>query len=161
MNAWTYGVDTISNLPCNVLDGILGWSPWKDAVKTSILSKDWRYKWVTRQQLDFNDEFFESFKQDEEAKRIITQVLLLHKVSILKFRLQGRSFTSCPDIDHWIHFLTKKNVQEFTLHVNFENKYHLPHHLLHSSNYSIWNFNIACSTLHKVSKGLRSLLISV
>ncbi|KAH0644809.1 hypothetical protein KY290_035229 [Solanum tuberosum] len=23
----------------------------------------------------------------------------------------------------------KKNVQEFTLHVNFENKYHLPHHL--------------------------------
>jgi len=73
MNAWTYGVDTISNLPCNVLDGILGCLPWKDAVKTNILSKDWRYKWVTRQQLDFNDEFFESFKQDEEAKRIIYQ----------------------------------------------------------------------------------------
>ncbi|WMV41413.1 hypothetical protein MTR67_034798 [Solanum verrucosum] len=110
MNAWTYGVDTISNLPCNVLDGILGSLPWKDAVKTSILSKDWRYKWVTRQQLDFNDEFFKSLKQDEEAKRIIYKVLLLHKGSILKFRLQGRSFRSCPDIDHWIHFLTKKNV---------------------------------------------------
>ncbi|KAK6804433.1 hypothetical protein RDI58_002217 [Solanum bulbocastanum] len=68
-NACTSGVDTISNLPCNVLDAVLGCLPWKDAVKTSILSKDWR-------------------------------------------------ITSCPDIDHWMHFLSKKNVQEFTLHVN-------------------------------------------
>ncbi|WMV43077.1 hypothetical protein MTR67_036462 [Solanum verrucosum] len=97
----------------------------KDAVKTSILSKDWRYKWVTRQELDFNDEFFKSFKQDEEAKRIIYQVLLVHKGPILKFRLHR--ITSCPDIDHWMHFLSKKNVQEFTLHVRSGN--HLPHHL--------------------------------
>ena len=60
-NASTSGVDTISNLPCNVLDVILGCLPWKDAVKTSILSKDWRYKWVTRQELDFNDEFYKYF----------------------------------------------------------------------------------------------------
>ncbi|XP_006365389.1 F-box/FBD/LRR-repeat protein At1g13570-like isoform X1 [Solanum tuberosum] len=126
-NAWTSDVDTISNLPCNVLDGILGCLPWKDAVKTSILSKDWRYKWVTRQELDFNDEFFKSFKQDEEAKRIIYQVLLVHQGPILKFRLCR--ITSCPDIDHWMHFLSKKNVQEFTLHVSLGNKYHSPHHL--------------------------------
>ncbi|KAL3361583.1 hypothetical protein AABB24_014449 [Solanum stoloniferum] len=126
-NAWTTGVDTISNLPCNVLDGILGCLPWKDAVKTSILSKDWRYKWVTCQELDFNDEFFKSFKQDEEAKRIIYQVLLVHKGPILKFRLCR--ITSCLDIDHWIHFLSKKNVHEFTLDVGLGNKYHSPHHL--------------------------------
>nr|XP_010325642.1 F-box/FBD/LRR-repeat protein At1g13570 isoform X1 [Solanum lycopersicum] len=126
-NASTSGVDTISNLPCNVLDVILGCLPWKDAVKTSILSKDWKYKWVTRQELDFNDEFYKSFKQDEEAKRIIYQVLLVHKGPILKFRL--RNFTSCPDIDHWMHFLSKKNVQEFTLIVRIGNKYHSPHHL--------------------------------
>ncbi|KAK6782754.1 hypothetical protein RDI58_020550 [Solanum bulbocastanum] len=110
-NAWTSGVDTISNLPCIFLNAILGCLPWKDAVKTSILSKDWKYKWVTRQELDFNDEFFKSFKQDEEVKRIIYQVLLVHKGPILKFRL-------C-------------------------------------------RITIACSTLHSVSKGLRSLLISI
>ncbi|WMV11310.1 hypothetical protein MTR67_004695 [Solanum verrucosum] len=126
-NAWTSGVDTISNLPCNVLDAVLGCLRWKDAVKTSILSKDWRYKWVTRQELDFNDEFFKSFKQDEEAKRIIYQVLLVHKGPILKFRFCR--ITSYPDIDHWMHFLLKKNVQEFTLHVSLGNEYHSPHHL--------------------------------
>uniref|UniRef100_M1CY70 FBD domain-containing protein n=1 Tax=Solanum tuberosum TaxID=4113 RepID=M1CY70_SOLTU len=55
-----------------------------------------------------------SFKQHEEAKRIIYQVLLVHKGPILKFRLC--CFTSCPDIYHWMHFLSKTNVQEITLY---------------------------------------------
>ncbi|KAK4738666.1 hypothetical protein R3W88_002363 [Solanum pinnatisectum] len=53
--------------------------------------------------------------------------MLVHKGPILKFRL--RNFTSCPDIYHWMHFLSKKNVQEFTLHVRLGNKDHSPHHL--------------------------------
>ncbi|XP_060207923.1 F-box/FBD/LRR-repeat protein At1g13570-like isoform X2 [Lycium barbarum] len=57
----TSGVDTISNLPSNILDGILGCLPLKDAVKTSILSKDWRYKWVTRQKLDFDEKNVQEF----------------------------------------------------------------------------------------------------
>ncbi|OIT32293.1 PREDICTED: F-box/FBD/LRR-repeat protein At1g13570-like [Nicotiana attenuata] len=122
------GVVTISNLPCNVVDGILGRLPLKDAVKTSILSKDWRYKWVTRQELDFSNEFFESFKEKQEAKAIIYQVLLLHRGPILKFELGG-DLKSCPDIDHWILFLSKKNVQEFTLNMWSDNKYYLPSHL--------------------------------
>ncbi|WMV43081.1 hypothetical protein MTR67_036466, partial [Solanum verrucosum] len=124
-NVWASGVDTISNLPCNVLDGILGCFPWKDAVKINILSNDWRYKWITRQELDFYDAIFKSFKQHEESKRIIYQVLLVHKGPILKFRLCR--ITSCPDIYHWMHFLSKINVQEITLHVRFGN--HLRHHL--------------------------------
>ncbi|XP_009594964.1 F-box/FBD/LRR-repeat protein At1g13570-like [Nicotiana tomentosiformis] len=123
------GVVTISNLPCNVVDGILGCLPLKDAVKTSILSKDWRYKWVTRQELDFSDEFFKSFKEKQEAKAIIYQVLLLHRGPILKFKLGGRNLKSCPDIDHWILFLSKKNIQEFTLYMWSDNKYYLPSHL--------------------------------
>lgn len=34
-----------------------------------------------------------------------------------------------PDIDHWILFLSKKNVQEFTLRGSYRNRYHLPSHL--------------------------------
>nr|XP_016438145.1 PREDICTED: F-box/FBD/LRR-repeat protein At5g53840-like [Nicotiana tabacum] len=86
------GEATISNLSCNVVDGILGCLPLKDAVKTSILSKDWRGP-------------------------------------ILKFELGG-DLKSCPDIDHWILFLSKKNVQEFTLNMWPDNKYYyLPSHL--------------------------------
>ncbi|KAG5592226.1 hypothetical protein H5410_042740 [Solanum commersonii] len=36
-NSRTSGVDTISNLPCNVLDVILGRLPFEDAVKTNCL----------------------------------------------------------------------------------------------------------------------------
>ncbi|XP_016484325.1 F-box/FBD/LRR-repeat protein At1g13570 [Nicotiana tabacum] len=122
-------VDTISNLPCNVLDEILGCLPLKDAVKTSILSKHWRYKWATRQELDFGYDFFGSFAHYQEAKTIIYQVLLLHKGPILKFKLGGFNLKSCPDIDHWILFLSKKNIQEFTLHIWSGNIYHLPSHL--------------------------------
>ncbi|PHT58770.1 hypothetical protein CQW23_01133 [Capsicum baccatum] len=38
--------DRISNLPCNVTEQILGSLPLRDTLRTSILSRDWRYKWV-------------------------------------------------------------------------------------------------------------------
>ncbi|XP_060185881.1 F-box/FBD/LRR-repeat protein At1g13570-like [Lycium barbarum] len=128
------GVDKISNLPCNVLDGILGCLSLKDAVKTSILSKNWRYNWVTRKELDFDDEFFSSCKDNQEAKTIIYQVLLFHEGPMLKFRLQGSriqgpQLMSCLDINHWIRFLSKKDVREFTLRIGSGNAYHLPHQL--------------------------------
>ncbi|XP_060211198.1 F-box/FBD/LRR-repeat protein At1g13570-like [Lycium barbarum] len=123
------GVDTISNLPCNILDGILGCLPLKDAVKTSILSKDWRYKWVTRQELAFDYHLFRSLTHEQEANTIIYQVLLLHKGPILNFILSGSNLISFPDIDHWIVSLSKKNVQEFTLQIFSRNRYHLPSHL--------------------------------
>ncbi|PIM98119.1 hypothetical protein CDL12_29403 [Handroanthus impetiginosus] len=47
----------ISNLPCNVLDNILKYLPLHDAVKTSILSRRWRYKWVTIPHLVFDANF--------------------------------------------------------------------------------------------------------
>uniref|UniRef100_M1BA52 Ubiquitin-protein ligase n=2 Tax=Solanum tuberosum TaxID=4113 RepID=M1BA52_SOLTU len=123
-------VDTLSNnLPRDILDGILGHLPLKDAVKSSILSKDWRYKWATRQELEFDYHFFELFAHFQEAKTIIYQVLLLHKGPILKFKLGGSNLIRFRDIDHWILFLSKKNVEEFTLRVRSNNDYHLPSHL--------------------------------
>ncbi|XP_015162486.1 F-box/FBD/LRR-repeat protein At1g13570-like [Solanum tuberosum] len=120
---------TISNLPCNVLDKILGSLPLKDAVKTSILSKGWRYKWVTRAELDFRSEFFTSFNDNQEAKKIIYQVLRLHQGPILKFTLQHPNLICYRDIYNWMLFLSKKNVQELTLQIFTGNKYHLPSYL--------------------------------
>ncbi|KAL0322972.1 UNVERIFIED_CONTAM: F-box/FBD/LRR-repeat protein [Sesamum angustifolium] len=41
-----FEVDRISNLPCNVIDNILKFLPVVDAVRTSILSRAWQYKWL-------------------------------------------------------------------------------------------------------------------
>ncbi|KAK4364828.1 hypothetical protein RND71_016186 [Anisodus tanguticus] len=52
-NARSSGVDMISNLPCNILENILGCLDLRNAMRTSFLSKDWRYKWVRRPKLEF------------------------------------------------------------------------------------------------------------
>uniref|UniRef100_A0A803L7B9 F-box/LRR-repeat protein 15/At3g58940/PEG3-like LRR domain-containing protein n=1 Tax=Chenopodium quinoa TaxID=63459 RepID=A0A803L7B9_CHEQI len=40
-------VDRISSLPWNVLDIILGKLSLKDAIRTSVLATEWRYKWLS------------------------------------------------------------------------------------------------------------------
>lgn len=57
----------------NVLDKIPRSLPLKDAVKTSILSNEWRNKWVTYAQLDFFSEFFTSFNNNQVVKTHIYQ----------------------------------------------------------------------------------------
>ncbi|KAL3840573.1 hypothetical protein ACJIZ3_025164 [Penstemon smallii] len=49
------GEDSISNLPEDVMSHILSLMPTKDAVRTSVLSKDWKRKWKTIYNLDFSD----------------------------------------------------------------------------------------------------------
>ncbi|KAK4364830.1 hypothetical protein RND71_016188 [Anisodus tanguticus] len=38
--------DRISSLPCDILEKILGCLPLRDAIRTSVLSKQWSYKWI-------------------------------------------------------------------------------------------------------------------
>ncbi|XP_077233350.1 F-box/FBD/LRR-repeat protein At1g13570-like [Tasmannia lanceolata] len=47
------GLDLINNLPGYVVDKILVHLPIKDAVRTSILSRNWRYRWVTIPEIVF------------------------------------------------------------------------------------------------------------
>ncbi|KAI8527431.1 hypothetical protein RHMOL_Rhmol12G0074900 [Rhododendron molle] len=50
--------DIISNLPSTVTENILKGLPLRDAVRTSVLSSKWRYKWVTLPQMVFDNKFF-------------------------------------------------------------------------------------------------------
>ncbi|KAF5727782.1 hypothetical protein HS088_TW22G01479 [Tripterygium wilfordii] len=43
--------DIISDLPGNIIDNILTCLPIRDAVRTSILSRKWRFKWLDLSQL--------------------------------------------------------------------------------------------------------------
>ncbi|XVF43353.1 hypothetical protein PTKIN_Ptkin02bG0033600 [Pterospermum kingtungense] len=46
--------DIISNLPDNITERILARLPIQDAVRTSVLSRNWRYKWTTLPDLVFD-----------------------------------------------------------------------------------------------------------
>ncbi|GJY47122.1 F-box/FBD/LRR-repeat protein-like protein [Tanacetum coccineum] len=49
-------LDTISNLPLPIIENILCSLPIKEAVRTSILSRNWRYNWTGIPKLVFDEE---------------------------------------------------------------------------------------------------------
>lgn len=83
------GIDTISNFPPQYFGRNLGCLSLKDAVKTSILSRYWGHMsraWVWLS-------LFKSFAHAQEAKTI----LLLHKQSILRFKLKCSNLIRFPN----------------------------------------------------------------
>ncbi|PWA40977.1 F-box domain, FBD domain, Leucine-rich repeat domain, L domain-like protein [Artemisia annua] len=114
--------DVISSMPDIVISNILDRLPIQEAVRTGILSKEWRYKWKILSQLDF-DMDFHRFLQDKGKemyyKRIISRMLLLLKGSIKKFSLciveECHSVMDAEDINNWIIFLTENGLKQLTL----------------------------------------------
>ncbi|CAK9184634.1 unnamed protein product [Ilex paraguariensis] len=101
----------------------------QDVVRTSILSREWRYKWVTIPNIVFDFQLPFDLQGTLKFKTTVYQVLLLHTGPTVKFTLGISGFSSCPDINHWILFLSKNNVQEFTLTISLGTAHVLPSHL--------------------------------
>ncbi|KAJ0986950.1 hypothetical protein J5N97_005306 [Dioscorea zingiberensis] len=118
------GVDRISFLPENVIETILMGIPLRDAVRTSILSTIWRYRWKNLPQIVFDEKSFPLSKwrtrSDFENKMVksIDQVLLLHVGQIHKFTLDI-DLNSLSDIDRWILFLSRNGIKELTLAIRW------------------------------------------
>jgi len=112
--------DRISNLPWNVLDIILGKLPITDAVRTSVLAKGWRYKWLSQSEfvLDSN-EFSESldYRDDgwDSISSVVNNFLLNHSDCIKKFVLKTYCASHYSDVYQWIHFLSKEGIEIFML----------------------------------------------
>ncbi|XXG42538.1 hypothetical protein AAC387_Pa01g2794 [Persea americana] len=69
--------DVISDLTKDVKNLILTHLPIRDAVRTSILSKKWRYKWVSIPDIDFDEDTLLKASPEKRA-RVVDQVLLQH-----------------------------------------------------------------------------------
>ncbi|KAL2531543.1 F-box/fbd/LRR-repeat protein [Abeliophyllum distichum] len=124
-------VDRISNLTYNVIDKILMHFTIRDAAKTSILSKEWRYKWLNLSQLIFDDTLWQESERNRELTRmkfveILYQVLLRHQGPVTKMSLIIPELIGGSEIDHLIYFLWKKGVEEFTLKMRVGEEYKLP-----------------------------------
>ncbi|KAJ9709498.1 hypothetical protein PVL29_001127 [Vitis rotundifolia] len=105
-------LDLISNLPLSIIESILVRLPIREAVRTSILSSKWRYRWSGITDLVFEDDLF---LLNDKLKKFITQVLLLHAGPIHKFQITTSNLRICPDIDQWILFLSRNDVKEILL----------------------------------------------
>ncbi|XP_058724924.1 F-box/FBD/LRR-repeat protein At1g13570-like [Vicia villosa] len=112
--------DIISSLPDDVIDQILTHLPIRDAVRTSVLSNKWRYKWTTLPNLVFNRECVsEAFEDSLVIRRklltIIDHILLLHSGPINHFHLSHIGPISVTTLDKWILYLTRSSIKELEL----------------------------------------------
>ena len=135
-------LDKISNLPGHVIDHILSNLSITEAVRTSVLSSKWRYKWATLPHLAFDNQCFPVSSQDHAIVKnklvnIVDHVLLLHNGPIYKFKLSHRDLLGVTDIDRWILHLSRHPIKEFVLEIWKGQRYKMPsslfscHNLLH------------------------------
>ncbi|KAL6951984.1 hypothetical protein U1Q18_016199 [Sarracenia purpurea var. burkii] len=124
-------VDRISDLPGHIIDKILAQLSLRDAVRTSVLSSKWRYKWITLPHLVFDNQSVLVSSQDQTSLKnklvnIVDHVLLLHTGPIHRFKLSHRDLQGVSDIDRWILYLSRGSVIEFILEIWKGHRYKLP-----------------------------------
>jgi len=132
--------DRISSLPDHLKDQILSNLSIKEAVRTSVLSSNWRKKWSTQPDLVFDSRCVSTATSrnpsviESKFLRIIDHVLLLHSGPINKFEVSGSCYDSnitirtksLADVDRWIHHLAGRSIKEFVLTIRVEQYYKIP-----------------------------------
>ncbi|KAG5574293.1 hypothetical protein H5410_054427 [Solanum commersonii] len=122
--------DPLSYLPDNVIDIILMRLPSEDAVRTSILSKKWRYHWCRLTELKIDESLWKTEKDllnpTVKFTKIMYQLLSLHEGPITKFTLFVVHLASCPEIDSFIYFLSRNDIQHLVLNLSLRKEYRLP-----------------------------------
>lgn len=121
-------LDKISNLPDHVIIHILKWLPIRDVAKTSILSKDWRYKWLNVPDLVFNSYFKESLDKELNPFNVIEHVLRRHGGPITKFTFWDPEIDYQPPLEFWFFFLSRHPIQNLTIRLaSSSGDYSIPH----------------------------------
>ncbi|XP_016509662.1 F-box/FBD/LRR-repeat protein At1g13570 isoform X1 [Nicotiana tabacum] len=126
--------DILSNLPQKVIDEILICLPLRDAVRTSILSKKWRYIWRRLPQLTLEHTLWKKREDITDLTRnfseIVRHIYCYHAGPIKKFTLCIPYLDldrRCPYIDRLISFLSRNGIQHLVLRLPIRgNSYELP-----------------------------------
>lgn len=124
------GPDFISDLPQSIIESILVQLPIRDAVRTSILSTKWRYKWSSITQLVFDEKCAAYWNErggiQKNVVKFITKLLFLHQGPIHKFQIMNSNLQSCPDIDQWILFLSRNDIKDLVLELGDGDFFRVP-----------------------------------
>ncbi|CAN0854510.1 F-box/FBD/LRR-repeat protein At1g13570 [Linum grandiflorum] len=112
----------ISKLPADIIHRILALLPIKEAAKTSLLSREWRYRWRSIRDLVF-DGHFATIPNIHDHGSVwhnkvmlkIFQILLVHDGPINKFELEIPGMSPCVQINQLVDHLKTKTVKELAL----------------------------------------------
>ncbi|GKD85732.1 F-box/FBD/LRR-repeat protein-like protein, partial [Tanacetum coccineum] len=147
-------MDRISNVPLGIIEIILCLLPTEEAVRTSILSREWRYRWIKIPKLVFEEYKFQLLSdwaelllveqmhdESSDMKRLmkrrkilnaICNVLSMHEGPLHEFSLsmlpdkRYHIAEKCPELDNIIYQLSRKNtVKKLELDFKF-GAYRLP-----------------------------------
>ncbi|GJY63670.1 F-box/FBD/LRR-repeat protein-like protein [Tanacetum coccineum] len=127
MNIQNISSDIISTLPQDIIEFILTLMPIRDAVRTSILSRKWKFCWTNIPKLVFDDKLVKEIAtckllKKEKLACAIFRVLLLHTGSILEFNLNVGQYKMSLELDIIIRYLSWRNIVE-KLVFEMPNKY--------------------------------------
>ncbi|CAH1416546.1 unnamed protein product [Lactuca virosa] len=118
MSSRSKNEDRLSSLPEEVVSHILSLMPTKFAVRTSALSKRWKYSWKFVTNLDFNDYYpynglncFSNFV-DRVLEHCKTSQLKSFKLGLFRVSVQK------SDVAKWINEAIRLNVCELDIHVS-------------------------------------------
>lgn len=170
-NEKDYEEDLINQLPDGIPEAILSKLPVNEAVRTSILSRQWRYLWTFYSgTLEFDGSpIMKDMKNDIEkaaerhlqmameimydAERQTYTTWINELLSSLKSpTLQGLRFwfhvgTGC-DVERWVHFAIQKKVQKLELYFGHSFQYVLPLHLFKRASFnSLCFLRLKCITV--------------
>nr|XP_043626614.1 F-box/FBD/LRR-repeat protein At1g13570-like isoform X2 [Erigeron canadensis] len=130
-----------------------------DKMGTSMLSKNWRFKWTTMlSQLVFDEDFFENLAESYHGRIIISRILLLHKHAITKFSINIEDEDYFEDIGNWVMFLSQKGIEEFALRNASAEVLILPTHLFSCQKLKHLRLEDCCFPLVSGSYGFPNLL---
>ncbi|KAH0748150.1 hypothetical protein KY290_027382 [Solanum tuberosum] len=121
--------DVLSKVPNDVIDEILMHLPFRDAVCTSILSKEWRKHWCRLPQLTFDSDFWKLKKDiqcltcDKRATKDLTSnftttihnIIARHSGPVTKCTLCIQYWKIYPPIDNLLYFLSRNRIQHLVL----------------------------------------------
>ncbi|KAG8637054.1 hypothetical protein MANES_15G074400v8 [Manihot esculenta] len=118
-------LDLFSTLTSSLLVPIVSYLPFKEAVRTSILSKEWRNIWRETKNIEFHEKFFVDLQETEEKQRIQRSSFFDFARNFVAGYPQGdiRKFAmTCSkpesfltDIQSFIIFAVSRNVRELEL----------------------------------------------
>ncbi|KAM7519213.1 hypothetical protein LguiB_018175 [Lonicera macranthoides] len=122
--------DRFSELSTDLIGSILERMSARDAARTSILSKKWRYIWASHPQLELDRQFVLGITPNKRINQsqfvgIIDKIFLRHHGPIKKFILYI-PFSQSPDMDFWILILLRNGIKELTLDNGYVQPYKLP-----------------------------------
>ncbi|XP_019159976.1 PREDICTED: F-box/FBD/LRR-repeat protein At1g13570-like [Ipomoea nil] len=119
--------DKLINLPTDVLTCILDRLPARDAARTSILSRKWRYIWAGHPNLVLDPKNIVTVTKNDFVG-IVNQILLQHIGPILTFHvsLSDVHMSQYPNIDPWILYLSRNGLRKFRVENSSHDLYALP-----------------------------------